>query len=545
MIQLPKEFPDFGLTREQQRLAVRSHYYEQPGMDGERGEVWCYSDRFSYRPGDTVRLQVSSTAHAFAIEVVRDGATETKVLEQSGIAARWQDTPEQCSVLGCGWETGFEFCIGEDWPSGGYRITLRAQGLGGEPICCHHFLIVLPNPGRKSGRILQVAATGTWLAYNTWGGSNHYEGITGPNKNQYSPIVSTQRPWGRGFIVLPPDAPRVPLEVTMPPMTLPRRPHQEWAYATGHSKKYASAGWATYDSHFFRFAERAGYGVDLASQHDLHFSPEMLRDYDCVVFVGHDEYWTWEMRDAVDAFVEKGGHVARFAGNFMWQTRLEDAGRGQVCYKYRARAEDPVYRSGDISRATNSWEAPEIGRPGCKTFGLNGSEGIYAGWAGLAPRGVRGFPIYRPDHWAFAGTGLFYGDLLGAESHIYGYEVDGLDYEIRNGLPYPSPTSGAPDGLQILAVGMATLVEESADLASEDQFFSDGDGRFVAETLFGESSDDNLEKVKRGSGMIVHFKRGNGEVFHAGSCEWVAGLLRCDAMVEHVTCNVLNRYLGV
>lgn len=199
MIQLPKEFPDFGLTREQQRLAVHSHYYEQPGMDGDRGEVWCYCDRFSYRPGDTVRLQVSSTAPAFAIEVVRDGATETKVLEQSGIAARWQDTPEQCSVLGCGWETGFEFCIGEDWPSGGYRITLRAQGLGGEPICCHHFLIVLPNPGRKSGRMLQVAATGTWLAYNTWGGSNHYDGITGPNKNQYSPIVSTQRPWGRGL----------------------------------------------------------------------------------------------------------------------------------------------------------------------------------------------------------------------------------------------------------------------------------------------------------------------------------------------------------
>ncbi|MER8371008.1 N,N-dimethylformamidase beta subunit family domain-containing protein, partial [Mesorhizobium sp. M1378] len=294
----------------------------------------------------------------------------------------------------------------------------------------------------------------------------------------------------------------------------------------------------------FRFAERAGYGVDLASQHELHFSPEILLDYDCVVFVGHDEYWTWEMRDAVDAFVDQGGQVARFAGNFMWQTRLEDEGRRQVCYKYRARAEDPVYRSGDVRRATNSWEAPEIGRPGCKTFGLNASNGVYAGWSGFAPRGVRGFPIYRPDHWAFAKTGLFYGDLLGAESHIYGYEVDGLDYEIRNGLPYPSPASGAPDRLEILAVGMATLVEENADLASENQFFSDEDGRFIAETLFGEASDANLEKVKRGNGMIVNFKRGKGEVFHAGSSEWVAGLLRRDAMVEHVTCNVLNHYLG-
>ncbi|RWD41529.1 N,N-dimethylformamidase beta subunit family domain-containing protein [Mesorhizobium sp.] len=545
MIECLNEFPDFGLTPEQRQLAVRSHYYERPGMDGARGEIWCYSDRFSYRPGEAVLLQVSSTAPRFSIEVVRDGGTETKVLERSGVAARWQDTPEQCSVEGCGWETSFEFRIDDDsWPSGAYRITLTAEGDDGEPIHCHHILIVLPKPGRKPGRILQVAATGTWLAYNTWGGSNHYEGITGPNQDQYSPVVSTQRPWCRGFVVLPPEAPRVPLEVALPPRTVPRYPHMEWAYATGHSKKYASAGWATYDSHFFRFAERAGYDVDLASQHELHFSPEILLDYDCAVFVGHDEYWTWEMRDAVDAFVDQGGHVARFAGNFMWQTRLEDEGRRQVCYKYRARAEDPVYRSGEVSRATNSWEAPEIGRPGCKTFGLNATNGIYAGWSSLAPRGVRGFPIYRPDHWAFGRTGLFYGDLLGAESHIYGYEVDGLDCEIRNGLPHPSPTSGAPDGLEILAVGLATLVEESADITPEAQLFGDEDGRLVAETLFGEASEANIEKVKRGNGMIVNFRRGKGEVFHAGSCEWVAGLRRCDAMVEHVTCNVLNRYLG-
>ena len=78
----------------------------------------------------------------------------------------------------------------------------------------------------------------------------------------------------------------------------------------------------------------------------------------------------------------------------------------------------------------------------------------------------------------------------------------------------------------------------------EDQFLRDEEGRFTAETLFGEATDENLEKVKRGNGMIVNFQRGKGEVFHAGSCEWVAGLLRRDAMVERVTSNVLDRYLG-
>lgn len=46
----------------------------------------------------------------------------------------------------------------------------------------------------------------------------------------------------------------------------------------------------------------------------------------------------------------------------------------------------------------------------------------------------------------------------------------------------------------------------------------------------------------RGSGVIVNFAKGRGEVFHAGSVEWVAGLLRRDSQVERVTHNVLQRY---
>lgn len=537
-------FPDFGLTEDERRIAVTGHTYEYPGMDGPRGEIWCYSDAISYAPGETVDLKVSATAQSFDLVVLRDGAEERVVLEQSAIPCRWQETPDQCSVEGCGWETSYRFEIGRDWVSGAYRLTLTARASeGGGAIHCHHLIVVTPGAGDRKGRILQIAATGTWLAYNTWGGSNHYQGLTGPNRDQYATTVSRERPWCRGFVVLPQDAPRVPLEREMPPATVPRYPHMEWAYATGHSKKFASSGWASYDGLFFRWAERAGYAIDLATQHELHFSPELLEGYDCVVCVGHDEYWTWEMRDAVDAYVERGGHVARFAGNFMWQTRLEDGGRRQVCYKYRARAEDPAYRSGDVTRATNSWEAPEIGRPGAATFGLNATRGLYAGWGGCAPRGARGFPVYRPEHWAFAGTGLFYGDVLGAASHVFGYEVDGLDYVIRNGLPEPTPESGAPEGLLVLALGLSSLVEESADLAPSDRFLSDEDGRFVAETLRGSASDGNLDRVKRGCGMIVVFPRGKGEVFHAGSCEWVAGLKREDAMVERVTKNVLDRYL--
>jgi hypothetical protein len=157
---------------------------------------------------------------------------------------------------------------------------------------------------------------------------------------------------------------------------------------------------------------------------------------------------------------------------------------------------------------------------------------------------VRGFPVYRPEHWVFAGTGLGYGDLLGSSGHAFGYEVDGLDYIIRDGLPEPTETSGAPAALQILALGMSSLKEERLDVPLDDRFLSDDDARYVAEIRLGESSDAAVDRVKRGAGMIVNFARGRGEVFHAGSCEWVAALLRRDAMVERVTSNVLARYLG-
>ena len=537
-------FPEFGLTPAERHAAVFGHRYEYAGMHGARGEIWCYTDALAYPPGAMVRLCVSSTAQAYRLTVARDGASLQPVLEREIRDARWQDAAEQCSVLGCGWTPSLEFRIEEDWPSGAYRITLSAAGPPGSELRAHHLFIVRPLPGAKPQRILQIAASGTWTAYNTWGGSNHYQGITGPHRNQYATTVSLERPWCRGFIVLPDEAPRVPLQFDPPPGAALRYPHMEWAFANGYSNKYASAGWASYDRHFFQWAERAGFGVDLASQHELHFNPEILAGYDCVVCVGHDEYWTWEMRDAIDEYVERGGHVARFAGNFMWQTRLERSGKAQICYKYRARAEDPVYRSDDPSRTTGSWEAKETGRPGALTFGLNATDGLYAGWGGCAPRGVRGFPVYRPEHWAFAGTGLCYGDLLGAAGHAFGYEVDGLDYLIRGGLPEPSETSGAPPGLEILALGLSSLKEERTGLPLDDRFLSDDDAKFVAEIRLGDQSDAAVDRVKRGAGMMVNFPRGRGEVFHAGSCEWVAALLRRDPMVERVTANVLNRYLA-
>ena len=113
---------------------------------------------------------------------------------------------------------------------------------------------------------------------------------------------------------------------------------------------------------------------------------------------------------------------------------------------------------------------------------------------------------------------------------------------MRNGLPEVTGLGSPPPGVQILAMGMASLVEENQDVPPG--WLNNEDAVFTAETLYGEATPEAIDKVKRGNGMIVNFAKGKGDVFHAGSCEWVAGLLRRDAMVEQVTKNVLDRYLG-
>lgn len=518
-------------------------WYERPGRDDGLPEVWCYTDGLSYAPGETVTVHAIATAPEIEIAVQRRSLYPETVLRLRA-ATTWAGTPEDASVNGCGWPDVVSFEIGSDWPSGAYRITTRIPGADGSTAEAHHLIIVRPAPGRKDGRVLLVTSDRTWCAYNDWGGSNHYEGIVDPATALYAPRLSDQRPFSRGFVRLPDDAPRT-LPHVPPAAEAPiGYPHMEWAWATGHSKKYASAGWANYERRFAEWAEAQGYAYDVATQLDLHARPNVLADYACVVFVGHCEYWSWEMRDAVDAYVEAGGHVARFAGNFLWQIRLENAGHTQVCHKYRARTDDPLYGTDKGHLTTNAWDAPETARPGHTTFGLDALEGVYAGWGGLARRGAGGFTLYRPDHWAFGGTRLGYGDVLGADGRVFGYEVDGLAHIVEDGLPRPVPRDTVPKDLEILAMGLARLREDGFGADPADLFVADDDAVHAAETLFGDASPETLASVNRGSGMIVHFTRGPGAVFHAGTTEWVAGLMRGDAGVERVTRNVLDQFLA-
>jgi hypothetical protein len=519
-----------------------AHWYEAPREDPAVPEVYTYTDAISYAPGTEVAFHTSTTASRWTLQIYRDGAKPTLVHEAKNLPGQFHKMPERAYARGCDWPVSYQWQLPPDLGSGFYRVVSSCAFENGASFVQHHFFVVTPTIEKPEGRFLLILPTSTWLAYNDWGGANSYDGIDGPEGNQFSPTLSVERPWTRGLVWLPPGAPRLSDPIKRPAWEAPRYYTKEWAYTNGFAQFFSSAGWAQFDRHFVVWAEREGYQFDMITQTDLHNHPEILSRYKLGVIVGHDEYWTKEMRDTVDAFVDAGGKMARFAGNFLWQVRFEDGGKRQVCYKARAHAEDPV--KGEM--LSGAWEDKTIGRPGALTFGVNGLQGVYSSWGAFIPRASRGFTVYRPAHWAFDGTESHYGDVIGGDAGIFAYEVDGLDYTFRKGLPYPTGDDGAPDTIEILAMAPAVRVEE--EHRGEGFRYYIGNGRADSTTTAkpkGASAEATTTDPQRyGSGMVVSMKRGKGEVFCAGSCEWLMGLAKGDFVTQQVTRNVIDRFLG-
>ncbi|RWM24724.1 N,N-dimethylformamidase beta subunit family domain-containing protein [Mesorhizobium sp.] len=529
------------IPRRQGFDGVKTLYYETVFQDPAHLEVFTYTDRMSYRPGDVVRFHTSTTAERFDISIVRDGLSPQTIAQLENIVGESAGLRDRFYERGCDWPQSHAWKIPDDAPAGFYIATSHASRREQRQEQEHGFF-VLPRKGQQK-QILMVAATCTWTAYNDWGGYSHYIGHHLPDDwdFRFTPRITLHRPWARGFIWLPQGAPRKTARQTTPLGSPPRYLQDEFACSRGFSKFYTSAGWANYERPFLCWAEAEGFGVDVVSLADMAADPDLLAGYKCVVFVGHDEYWTWEMREAIEGYIKSGGNVARFAGNFWCQVRLEDNGTTQVCYKGKAAEKDPFAGTKVERRLATNWSDPRVGWPIEQTFGLNADYGTFAGVGGMAARGVGGFTLYEPNHWAFEGLYLGYGDVVGAEAQIFGYEVDGLDYEMIDGIPRPSARMRTPEGLKILAMGLASNLEVGPPGKGSVLWWGDTT-EGVALDRYGVDTEKTRAAAARGSGMIVDFQLGRGSVFHAGSCEWVAGIQQREPATCRVTRNVLDRF---
>lgn len=471
----------------------------------------------SVLPGEEIGLHVSST-NPFGVEIVREGAQRDVVWRADAVAGSEHPIPATASADGCGWPTTLTIAVDGEWRSGYYSVSLSSEGER-----AHAFFVVRPS-GRISP-ILLVLTTTTYNAYNDWGGPSLYTGGT---------RVSFERPLAPGFLHKPEPAARkaqaVPDREALGYFT--------WAEEHGLSPWSGGSGWWTWERPFVAWAEREGFAIDVAVSQDLERHPGVLDGHRLFLSVGHDEYWSWGMRDAVEGFLADGGNAAFFSGNTCWwQVRFEDG--AMTCFKYRA-DEDPVLGTSDQRFLTGAWTDGRIGRPEAPMTGLSFSRGGYSRYGFGVPRASGAYTVRRPDHWVFDGTELRYGDALGLADAIVGYEVDGCELAMVDGLPVPTHMDGAPDTLEVLATAPAKLWtqdEQPSRYAHEP-----GELEHVAKVLFGEDWQEHVHRIANNQAVVGCFDvPGGGTVFHAGCTDWTYGIDGGDPSVQRVTRNVLER----
>jgi hypothetical protein len=256
---------------------------------------------------------------------------------------------------------------------------------------------------------------------------------------------------------------------------------------------------AHWDVPFIAWLEKNGYVVDFCTDLDLHEERDLIAPYRLLLSVGHDEYWSDEMRAHVEAFTRQGGNVAFFSGNTCWW-------HIEFC-DFTKCADGELHPTAFI-RDFETWKKnPENSLTGVSYRNGGGS------W--IAEREALGYTVQNADHWVYEGTGLRNGDVFGADEHLVGYECDGALFTRDNhGFPVPTGADGTPPDFVILGVG------ELADKGWQ----------------FEARENQNQQSHAATMGL---YTRG-GIVFTAATTDWTRVLVS-NTHVDRITRNVLNR----
>jgi hypothetical protein len=434
-------------------------------------------------PGETLFFHVSTDAPQVRIELHRQGAKlELKATSPWAPGRRSADLPPWED-----WSTSFAahaVTIPADAPPGVYVAMFiegdaagnelqtqqidrtRADGRDAKAL----FVVRNPKPG-STAAVLYKLPFFTYCAYNSAGdptGSLY----TGPRRK-----VTFHRP-GNGTGGTPWDA----HVVDFYDLASPRQTFAHW------------------DEKFVRWLEESGISVDYATDLDVHRNDgDFLSAYRLVLSVGHDEYWSEDLRAHLESFVAAGGNLALFSGNVCWwRVTVED--------DETAIAADKTVRPGETV-------APGHWFPGHPENSLTGVSYRNAGgqWNGPRPSGG-GFTVRDSQSWVLAGTGLVNGEVFGEKLAVVGYECDGAAFLVGvDGIPQPTGEDGTP--LNFVIVATASVAGwEGAEI-----------GALASAT------------------MGYHVK--GGMVFTAATTDWPRALEQGDPVVAQITRNVLARLL--
>jgi hypothetical protein len=503
----------------------------------------CYTNVTSCRPGDQIALHGSSSNPNCSLEIARIGKAREVVQRVEHLFVGRYETPPHADRDGCDWPAVLSIDIGSKWRSGYYDLILR-NAAGDQS---HHFLCVKPGRDAPVAPAALILSTNTYHAYNWWGGANAYCDVTAlmsrakalpQAMEDATGVLSTQRPFAPLIVAAPEDTPRL---VNMRSRRYLERPwagNREWARAHRPSPYDRSAGFLHKWEHIFAaWAEENGVRLDYFTDYDLDQEGDVLAPYRAVLIVGHSEYWSAKQRDSIERFTDAGGRLGIFSGNTcFWKVRWEKDGASLVCHKWRGfEVEEKAHQS------TQLWSHPVFGRPEAELTGLSFLFGGYHRLGMCVARGSGGYTVYRDRHWALEGTDLFYGDVIGSELPLLGYENDGCRFAFGDdGLPSPIASLGVPDNLEIIALAPCAFGEEInrgyVPLIPPEKL------DVCAQIVFGDASALSQQRMLRGHAVMASFRRGRGEVFNSGTTEWVHGLRAKDPFIEKITRNVLRRF---
>lgn len=511
---------------------------------------WFYPDKVSVMPGETVTIFASAPASPCRLVIARVGSETVEVAAFDEIEVENHPTPEKADTSGCGWPAAFSFEIPGDWAPGYYDLVLVDPN-GAES---RHFVCVKRRADASPADAVIVLSTNTYAAYNYWGGSNAYANVEALMSGELTAdesrsgaigSLSRHRPYPQGLIAPPPGVPRL---INQNRRGLNERPfpgEREWNRAYTPSPYDSAAGFIDKWEHaFVTWAENNGLRLDYLTDHDFVTGDEdLLSDYKAALVVGHSEYWSGAQRKAFERYVDNGGHFVVFSGNTAyWKVRWEDGGDTLAAHKWRGHLDDPLWAS-DSTRdeATHLWSHEAFEKPEAALTGLSFLYGGYHRLGMCVARGAAGFTIYDNEHWALENTDLYYGDVLGSDIPLIGYENDGCPIQFGDdGLPKPGGGVGIPENLEIIGLAPATLFE--SDESPFPKIIPMEEADVLARVAYGKDTPKTIHRLTRGHAVMASFKRNAGEVFNAGTTEWAHGLAAGDPFVDKITRNVLTRF---
>ncbi len=438
-------------------------------------EIQAYASATSVLPGQKLTFYVSVQIEGtpYSIEIYRLGwygglGGRLKALRENqiGHAQGYYDAIKgrivncrSCRVdtssglVEANWRPSYELAVPSDWITGVYLAKfIAASGM--------QTYVPFDVRGNYHSRYVVVTPDTTYAAYNIWGGYSLYEAPGSTGSSSGSESVSLPRAAKVSF-----DRPYV----------------TEQGSSQVLSYEANAIHWLEYQGHF---------DLSYISNVDLHEDPSQLLHHRAYISLGHDEYWTKEMRDGVEYARDHGVGLAFLGANAAyWQMRFEPdseglANRTVVCYKVQTDnndlARDPLYGK-DNTRVTSKWRDPVLNRPENALIGI-----MYSSLVGDRV----GFP-WRVSSQAKStlldGTGLKAGLQYGCD--IVGNEWDRV---FANGA--------TPAGLQVLATTHTVSYTGAPDTSNTTYYIArSGAMVFAAGSLYWTAALDTYRLYQDGS----------------------------------------------